>query len=464
MGFHRGRAGQTRARPVLMIAAGAAASAIALAGASAANAESTIGLVTGNAYGAKGQLNHDSLPRLQVGPVASQSLPCATFADKTTQNQADESRLGASPSEFLRTGTIVNRGTVDVEPDGSGEEGQFSDVVERSTIQSVSLLAGRIRADVVDVTAHARLDPTHTPRPLLEGSTSFLRLVIDGQERSAAPDPNTRIVLDPDDPADPNDSFIIITLNEQVKMANSTVIRVIGIHVRLFNVAGYRGDVIVGYAKAGVGRSLAVFDGSAYAVKAKAGTLADVGPQNIATIPCGGGFKERIQAGLTIPDLVTTDTLISTVNGEFDATTGAPQLFARSRVEHLSIANGRIVANVITSQSNTRPLPSPPGLGSDDAGTSFLELTIDGNTQSGSVPPNTGISIPDLNAEVTLNSQTCTADGVTFKVTPTRPCTGLFGSRLVVTALVVKFLGPNPDDFPIGTEIRVAEARSGIRI
>lgn len=133
---------------------------------------------------------------------------------------------------------------------------------------------------------------------------------------------------------------------------------------------------------------------------------ATVGPTPQAVLPSEGGYATAEQSSLSVPNVVSTETLtVITGGGIGSYDTSATSL---STVQSVSILNGLIRADLLV------PIASSSGDGStstsDAAGSEVLNLVVNGVSLGNVSTPNTRIDIPG--GTLIVNEQAVSGDGV----------------------------------------------------
>lgn len=283
---------------------------------------------------------------MSVGEVAVQSMSCnpalGTLATKSEDELTSNLNLVGGISvplpgnvSLAKAGELRQTGYATAEPDRA-------DAFERSVVQSVNLLDGRIKADVVQSDAWTTHDAAgyHHHNLALQDPSVLLPNKY-GETPGPATDPNNawnprtgatfvNLVIDPDGPAgpqapqtytntqDPNKVISLgsagyVVLNE-MKMTGTKYptptdprypngvysfsgVDVNAIHVYIaddvatpqkesFN--GYNGEVIVAHSETRVQPAPGRLSGFAYGSRATVDPLLTSGPQAIIGLPCGG--------------------------------------------------------------------------------------------------------------------------------------------------------------------------------
>jgi len=426
-------------------------------------------LVSGQAWGAQASLAGSSLPAVNQGKVAWQTLQCIPVSGKTVTNQGALSTVDAPTpgvsTSVLSGGAVVDAGTPTVNVTSA-------DAVERSTVASVSLLNGMIQATALDSHAHTTLDATGLNHHSTvddgfypggnDGSTgaTFASLSIAGTSVSLPVPANTTIALP--------GGIGSVTLNEQVLGGATTSVTgaqvpsqvtVRAIHVRLTNLGGYAGDIEVATAFTTVRNSPASLRGYAFTASLAIPSPLVVGRQNINYLPCVGTNDLDVPQStpsVSIPGVLTSGTGTSTVHGA--RLTSPANSISTAQVQTVDVGTF-LHADAITIQARTRGTTlTTPQVSSDEPVATFVNLVINGTPITAPLPNQT-ISVPGVGT-VTLNRQLCTSDD------PNNPhaCTGSHYDEMIATAIVIRITVPsNPLGLPTGAEIRIAEAETAVQ-
>ena len=202
-------------------------------------------------------------------------------------------------------------------------------------------------------------------------------------------------------------------------------------------------------ASAGVAQQLTLYSADAYGATVYAGNTAslaataEVSFGSYCGIPQLSFHREGTTAGVSVPLLVTTGVTNTSVSD-------APFLsMASSEVHSVRLLNGLITSDVIKSVSSS----SFSGIGQvhySSAGSSFANLRVLGLPINYMPLPNTTIGLPGI-GKVVLNEQ------VTNSVYPGN-------LHFAVNMLHVYVTLPNLLGIPLGTEIVVSSATSGINL
>jgi len=186
------------------------------------------------------------------------------------------------------------------------------------------------------------------------------------------------------------------------------------------------------------------FQGNAYGTKATLGhtvTSGRTAPVGLGCSVAPGVHKTNTAAGVSAPPLLgagTINTTADTYASPIEAKTSA-------EVQDLGMLSGLITATAIKSVSSTTHTAS--GFDTSSAGTSFTKLVIAGVPVTGVVDPNTKVDVP-LFGYIVLNEQV-------EKIGKRSASLTVNGLHLVITL-------DNALGIPVGTEVVVAHANSGL--
>jgi hypothetical protein len=475
-------------------------------------------LMRGRAFGASAAVT-SSTASAAVGEVALQSLGCNPALDNSDTKDADQftSKLNTvvgvivplpDTTILARSDTIRDTGTPT--GDASGAE-----VRERSVVQGVSLLAGRIRATVIQSDAHTRFDASGWNNHTSSDEYADTPGNVDGSTGTTLTDltidlggNGTRIQVPPN-PA-PNTVYTIsgvgrLVVNEQFPAGssfkdplNSTRKVHSGIDVNALHLyigdppgtsfAGFTGEVIIGHTETRISSASGRLSGFVYGTRGSVTPLLESGPQAILRMPCSGtgGTPRTVSQtttkfslpGTAFPTLLSTGTLSGSVNGVLDATGGySHSVEDIQRVKLLVDSTGaaRVSVDVLHAIANTNTVPG--GLVSSGAGTSVSNLVLDLDgpggqapiVLNGEVPPNTSFDLIGIGTLV-LNEQSC-KDGAsddTTKYSASCSSTAATGSDTHYESLSTRVLHltitdpNNGGKLPVGAEVFVGVAHSDV--
>jgi hypothetical protein len=123
-------------------------------------------------------------------------------------------------------------------------------------------------------------------------------------------------------------------------------------------------------------------------------------------LPPNGGMAEDEVAGISQPGVISTAVLEVSTEGSI----GPHSAFAESHaaVDSLNLLNGLITADIVVAMSTS--VSDGKTATSSAAGSGFLNLTVNGVSESANVPANTSIALPGVGT-VILNEQIFAGDG-----------------------------------------------------
>lgn len=476
-------------------------------------------LMRGRAFGASVSLVNGGTS-VEAGPVALQSLGCNPSLDDSQGTDAEEftstlnTVLGViiplpDTTLLVRSDTIRNTGMPSATPSSA-------EVRERSRVEGLNLLAGRIRATVVQSDAHTRFDGT--------GWNSFTT----ADEYSDAPgnvDASTGTTLTdltidlngngqrlqvPPNPA-PNTTYTLsgigrLVVNEQIPAGSSfkdplnparkvkSGIDVNALHVYIgdppgTSFVGFTGDVVIAHTETRLSSASGRLSGFAYGTRGSVGSLLTSGPQAKVSLPCTGtggtprdtsGAKTKVTlSGTPFPTFLTTSTLYGTVNGSVSdsgAFSESTETIQAVRLLTDSAGATRVSADALHAVARTESV-SGGGLVSSGAGTTVANLVIDPDgpggqapiVLNGEVPPNTTFTLPGIGSLV-VNEQSC-KDGPSenpSRYTTNCSSTGATGvdthyASLTTRVLHLTITEPgNGGALPIGAQVWVGVAHSDV--
>jgi hypothetical protein len=196
-------------------------------------------------------------------------------------------------------------------------------------------------------------------------------------------------------------------------------------------------QVIVGHSVSGLApRTTAILSEMAFTARATGGGIASVGPQWVLGL-CGstnGATKTSSGVGLNFPGLFISGTASNTVNGIAAATTGSG--VSTASVQNLSMLAGLVSAAAVKGVAHVTEQGST--VTKSTAGSSFVNLVVNGQPIPATVPANTHISVG--NVTVWLRRQIPRTNGITVRM------------------IEIIASGSNPFGLPTGADIQVASA------
>ncbi len=475
-------------------------------------------LMRGRAFGASAHVT-SSTATIDVGEVALQSLGCNPAIDDSDSKDAEaftstlNTVLGISiplpdTTILAKSDTIKDTGLPSAQPG-------FAEVRERSTVQGVSLLAGRIKATVIQSDAHTRFDATGwnsyttadqyaDPAGNVDGSTgtTVTNLTIDLNG-------NGQPITVPPNPA-PNTTYTLsgvgrLVVNEQFPAGSSfkdpldpsrkvkSGIDVNALHLYIgdppgTSFAGFTGDVIIAHTETRISQAPGRLSGFAYGTRGTVDPLLKSGPQAIVSMPCsgtGGTPKTSTTAktkftlpGTGFPTLLSTGTLDGSVNGVLTNSGAYSHSVENIQGIKLLVDSGglpRVSVDALHAVANTDTVAG--GIVSSGVGTTVTNLVIDLDgpggqaplVLNGEVPPNTSFDLVGLGTLV-INEQSCkdAASDNTAKYTTSCSSTGATGvdthySSITTRVLHLHITDPaNGGKLPVGADVFVGVAHSDV--
>ncbi len=375
----------------------------------------------GSAYGSSGKLGNV----INLGRTANQPF-CTTASNVSRSNNT-----GAV--------TLAGLGTIgaQVTKTQSVKSGTTQSSITTSKTAGVNLLSGAVVFTAIEAKATVTLNSSGYTQ---SGKTTFVGLKIGGiTVPDVTPSPNTEIPLL---------GFGKVILNQQGTL-NQFGLHSQGVNgLRLIisnpaNPAGLpTGEIVISYALASLhSPAFRRAYGVAYATKIQVGDVIQSGASAAVNLPCGGSSgvtRTNNLAGVNLPGILTvgagtttaksTDSAAST-NARTTATIGA-----------VNLLSGVVTADAIKAVSSTTKQGSTYTRSS--AGTSIVDLRINGNPVTINLGPNTTIPIAGV--------------GNLYVRRSTWSSTGL---DVIALQLV---LGSPQGSLPAGAVLTVGYAQSGV--
>ena len=375
----------------------------------------------GSAYGSSGKLGNV----INLGRTANQPF-CTTASNVSRSNNT-----GAV--------TLAGLGTIgaQVTKTQSVKSGTTQSSITTSKTAGVNLLSGAVVFTAIEAKATVTLNASGYTQ---SGKTTFVGLKIGGiMVPDVTPSPNTEIPLL---------GFGKVILNQQGTL-NQFGLHSQGVNgLRLIisnpaNPAGLpTGEIVISYALASLhSPAFRRAYGVAYATKIQVGDVIQSGASAAVNLPCGGSSgvtRTNNLAGVNLPGILTvgagtttaksTDSAAST-NARTTATLGA-----------VNLLSGVVTADAIKAVSSTTKQGSTYTRSS--AGTSIVDLRINGNPVTINLGPNTTIPIAGV--------------GNLYVRRSTWSSTGL---DVIALQLV---LGSPQGSLPAGAVLTVGYAQSGV--
>ena len=376
----------------------------------------------GYAYGSTAFVGNN----VKVGRSAVSVLGCTTKAGIRHTNTV--ASVNAKPT--ITTGNIFTSASSLANPTASRVT---------SEVHNSNLLGGAIKADTVkSVSTTSRQSGAFK---LSAQGTTFLNLVVGGQRIGSTPGPNTRVNL-------AGLGYAII--NQQIKQVTTTSARftVIGIHVFVTeanNLGVEKGtQIIIANAGSGLAGPVAgLLDGKAYATSVTVGNTVRSGPSALVIVPCEGtkgNVKTNNIISVNVPNIVTVGSGETTAQGTVGASVSTSKTTAT--VKTANLLNSVVAASLVkaVAQASTNGTTNT----FSDAGSGFGSLTVQGHPEIGAdVARNTKVTLAGLGT-LYLHRVIKTANSIEVRMI-----------ELIITE-------SNPQNIPIGTDIRVSVARASV--
>jgi hypothetical protein len=405
------------ALPIGLVSAAAAAQV-----GSPAAVQSPAGLFyTGDAYGTNAFVGRTVV----AGKSALVGLGCTTTAGVHNTNTV----ASVNVPNVVTTGAINT--TADSIASGS--------VVESTTsadVHAASLLSGLITASEVKAVSATSHDTTGFQ--VSAAGSSFVNLVVNGVPITVTPAPNTTITL-------PGVGMVV--LNEQITHIGATTASFTVNMIHVFVTVDLPGvakgtQIIVAHATSDLELNKAgSLDGIAYGTKAHVGNLVLSGPSAVVNMPCGG-TNGRVHtnsvASVNVPNIISTGTVTDTAQGTIDATTASGE--TTSTVQTVDLLSSLVTADVVKADAHAAKTAGVITL--SDAGSTFVNLVVNGQPISPDVAPNTKITVGNLTIWLHRIIQT--------------------PNSIEVRMIEIIVNGPNPFNLQTGTDIRVAVAEASV--
>ncbi|HKU67306.1 MAG TPA: choice-of-anchor P family protein [Candidatus Baltobacteraceae bacterium] len=394
------------------------------------------GFANGSAYAAHVTVDTGVGVHAIAGPLAPVSLGCLT-GNKSAYNSVASVAL----KPYLVSGTAADALSASYSSTTGSQ-------VSTSTIQSVSLLNGLIKATTVKAEANSTASAGSATSN--ETGSQLAGLVVAGTPISVMPAPNTKITL-------ANLGYVV--LNEVYGLSNNAVaangtrstainVNMIHVYVTSANALGIAvgTQIIVASAHSAFTVPPAPFaeNATAYSLYAKgyAGNLnATSGPWAIASISCNSFSDTNRLASATTP-VGSLGTMVNTTSANVSSTTTTVN--ASSDTASVNAIHGLVTAQALDAKAKVTRSGSVFGR---SASLTFTSLKVGGTSISASVAPNTRVTIANLGYAI-VNDQ---AGSVTTA-----------GVYEEIDAVVVHVTTANSYGLPIGATIIVGHARAGI--
>jgi hypothetical protein len=321
---------------------------------------------------------------LLVGQTAPSSLAgmCGTSQYPLT---ASATAAGVS-LPLVVTGGAVNTSVSDT----------YQQAQAQANTASITLLGGLITAQAITAVSTTTNDDNGNFQVSAVGS-NFNNLFVLGHGYNGSVAPNTRINL-------PLLGYVV--LNEQSSSIGSynaiMTVNMIHVYITVGNLLGLQvgTQVIVSNATSGMYNELApgIFSGYSYGTQVTGTVLASLesSPTAPETLPCtgtGGAVLTNTQAGVTLPTILSTGTLVDTV--ESNLTPGLSSGENTSTIQNLNLLNGLVTATLLQGQVDASVDQSiTTTLSGQDT---FVDIAVLGHPEIiDGIPANTSVSLAGL--------------------------------------------------------------------
>ena len=376
---------------------------------------------TGNAYGTYAFVG----TTVVAGKSALVTLGCTTTAGVHKTNTV----------ATVNVPHVVTTGVIDTTADSIASG---SAVTSRTSadVHDASLLSGLITASEVKAVSTTSHDATGFH--VSAAGSSFVSLVVNGVPIIVTPNPNTTIDL-------PGVGKVV--LNEQIKSIGTSkasfTVNMIHVYVTVALPGIAKGtQIIVAHATSDLELNRAgSLDGFAYGTKANVGTLVISGRSALVVMPCGGTHgtvKTNSVLSVSIPGIASTGTVTDTAQGTIDATTASGE--TTSTVQTVDLLSSLVTADTVKADAHASKTAGVISL--SDAGSTFVNLVVNGHAISGDVAANTKITVGNLT--IWLHRVILTPNSIEVRM------------------IEIIINGPNPFNLQTGTDIRVAVAEASV--
>jgi hypothetical protein len=376
---------------------------------------------TGDAYGTYAFVGSTVV----AGKSALVSLGCTTTAGVHNTNTV----------ATVNVPNVISTGAIDTTADSIATGGTVKSRTS-ADVHDADLLSGLITAS--EVKAVSTTSHNTTGFHVSAAGSSFVNLVVNGVPITVTPAPNTTIPL-------PGVGSVV--LNEQIKSIGtnkaSFTVNMIHVFVTVDLPGIAKGtQIIVAHATSDLELNKAgSLDGIAYGTKAHVGHLVISGPSAVVRMPCGGTngkVKTNSVASVSIPGVASTGTVTDTAQGTIDATTASGEM--TSTVQMVDLLSSLVTADAVKADAHASKTGAVISL--SDAGSTFVNLVVNGQPISGDVAPNTKITVGNLT--IWLHRVIKTSNSIEVRM----------------IEIIVK--GPNPFNLQTGTDIQVAVAEASV--
>jgi hypothetical protein len=418
------RSGRRIVAPVVLAALLVVA--LPAAGASAAGASGT-GQVSKTIY--RGSAWGTSLKQhqgIRSGHSAPATLSCLTVPGQTYRNTVASVH---TPQNVFHTGVVLNKAQSLPVVDGK-ETAQST-----SIIHDVSMLQGLIHAQTIKaVTATSRKNGAYSFST--EGS-QFGQLTINGQTMNQ-PAQHQVIELPGLGKVTLFDNGHFAHDGNATSYVNMMLVEILHPNDQGVPVGT---KIVIGHARAGLGRSAGPLGGRAWGSRVAVGHTLESGPSFTMYLPCpgtNGKLLKQSGAATNLPAPIDLGTVTNTAKGTVGQLVSTGE--TTSQIADVDLGDGQITADLIKADAKIQRSGGQVTI--DTTGSHFGSLFIGGQGQAASPDPNTVIQVPGL-GKVTL-----------YEVTK--------GPNFVIVRMFhLEVLKDNPD-IPIGTDVVLGYAKVSV--
>jgi len=394
------------------------------------------GFFNGSAYGTRANAVAGDIA-VKLGRSAFQPCPCLGTDGEVRSNTVDTVDAG----DAFRAATILST----AQADKIAVKEAY--IRMTSTIEDVDALDGLVRADVIK--AVARVDATRTSFRTSTKGSKILGLVIAGQPVTVTPGAQIRV---------PGFGFVEL---KDVDITGDGVQRR-GIVVDMLTIVITRENdldipvgtrIIVGHAAATYDRSTPVglVGGSVFAVDAVA-TLGSVenrigkaAAEYLGCISSGVKKTSNNVVIINVPGVLESATAKTTLKGVVNDDLASAR--GTSTIEALDVLDGSITADLVKGVVKTQRLADGSRSVSFN-GSRFVNLRVFGVAIGDDVDEDTEITIPGV------------AEVVFFETNTRTTADEIRGQVIMIHVTLLSAI--DGTDFPAGTEIRIAFARTQV--
>lgn len=323
----------------------------------------------GSSYGISAKFGN----LISVGRTANQPL-CTTASNVTRSNNTAAVNLAPLGTVGAQVTKVQSK-----------KVGTTQSSITTSSTAGLNLLSGLITADAIVAKATVTLNSSGYSQ---KGETTFVNLKVGTVNVPVRPAPNTTINL----PL--GIGQVIVNQQGTLNQFGLHSQGVNGLVVILNNTAPVpAGKLVVSYALASLhSPAFRRAYGVAYATKLQVGSVIQSGASAAVHLPCGGSSgvtRTNNLAGVNLPGILTVGAGTTTAK----STDSAASTNARTtaQIGAVNLLSGVVTADAVKAVSSTTRKGS--SLSRSSAGTSIVDLRINGNPVGITVGPNTKVNI-----------------------------------------------------------------------